>query len=91
MADAARKTDIAAQVPSMNNARDFAVASTDVLINDIGAVREGDSTKPPVSSVPGANASQTVFINGKKAVRKGDKLLDGTELTNGSNNVNIGD
>lgn len=90
MAEATRKIDLTSPPPG-GSARIFDQASDNVLINNIGAVRASDSTKPPVSSVPPANASQTVFINGKNAVRKGDTLADTSSVAQGSSNVNIGD
>lgn len=77
-------------------------ASTNVLINGIGAVRVGDEFEP--HGKPGGRhasasdykhvaeeGSATVFVNGKAAVRIGDPVdRDGDAIAAGSANVFIG-
>lgn len=73
--------------------------SSDVFVNDIGAVRAGDLCEPhttPVGdscvphTVPLSSYSGTVFVNGKGIGRKGD-FYNGHQITSGSGNVFAGD
>lgn len=72
-------------------------ASSDVLINGIGAGRVGDSyavhgcKSHPDHSGAIASGSATVFINGKAAGRVGDPVSCGGSVAAGSSNVFIGD
>ncbi len=61
-------------------------ASTDVLINNLGAARVGDkdSKIPPQVRAEG---SPTVFVNNKKLVRVDDKDSGGDKMVLGSPNV----
>lgn len=73
--------------------------SSDVYINDRGAVRFGDRTTAHlvpsrrcfvhVASVN--QGSRSVFINGKRAARVGDSIAGCTSIAQGSRNVFIGD
>jgi len=67
--------------------------SPDVFINGRNAALATASTAkcekhPPTVRV--AEGSTNVFINGKPAARKGDKLTCGSRIASGSNNVFIG-
>nr|DAG77000.1 MAG TPA: Baseplate wedge protein [Caudoviricetes sp.] len=71
-------------------------ASSDVLINGMGAARVGDIYAPHGCSVHAAHSgaissgSSTVFINGKPAARVGDSVSCGGAVAEGSPNVFIG-
>lgn len=72
-------------------------ASPDVLVDGVGAVRQGDAFEPhakPKESDHNRNlkgGSATVFINGKPAGRAGDAVSCGGEVAGGSSTVFIGD
>jgi uncharacterized Zn-binding protein involved in type VI secretion len=78
--------------------------SSNVLVNGVGAVRDGDTmgshpdgdpcTSSPINHAPGLSTfSPNVFVNGKAMGRIGDKYdSDGHYdhvITSGSKNVNI--
>lgn len=96
MPAAARRTD-----PGVPHCSGFTIrtASTDVLINDLGAARLDDvntthllpGSPCPAHSVPISQASTTVLINGRGAARVGDPFAGCTRVAAGSNNVFIGD
>ncbi len=63
------------------------LASTDVLINNLGAARVGDKdskTPTPQTKIEG---SPTVFVNNKPLVRVDDKDSGGDKMVVGSPNV----
>jgi uncharacterized Zn-binding protein involved in type VI secretion len=64
--------------------------SGNVLINSLGAAREGDSALcvGPADSI--SKGSSSVNINGKPAARMGDPTDHGGAITAGSLNVIIG-
>lgn len=69
--------------------------SSNVFINGLGAVREGDEFGPhnvgsSVHTLAMDVGSSTVFINGKSASRVGDVAQCGEYALIGSNNVFIG-
>lgn len=70
--------------------------STDVFINGIGAVRQGDIVAPHAfgGCVPDVSpltiCSTKVFINGRGAGRIGDKYTPDNIITSGSTNVFFG-
>lgn len=74
-------------------------ASSDVIIERLPAVREGDAFGPHACSSCNepehprhlASGSTTVFINGKPAGRAGDPISCGGTITEGSATVFIGD
>lgn len=77
----------------------IATASTDVFVNDRGAVRVGDSSsshlRPAgrrcaghVSSI--ASGSSTVFVNNRPIVRRGDPFGGCTQVAQGSPDVIAG-
>jgi len=77
----------------------IATASTDVLINDRGAARQGDVStshlRPGGRRCPGhvapiSKGSSSVFINGRPAARVGDPLAACTRVATGSADVIIG-
>lgn len=67
--------------------------SDDVLINGIGAVREGDAVASHIfpgcsSHAPGlATFSSNVFVNGKRIGRLNDTYGCGAKITSASSNV----
>ncbi|MDL2289087.1 PAAR domain-containing protein [Oscillospiraceae bacterium OttesenSCG-928-F05] len=71
-------------------------ASSDVLINGIGAGRAGDMYPPHTDPSPETDTdsisagSATVFINGRAAARIGDPIDNGGTVADGSGNVFIG-
>ena len=71
-------------------------ASPNVLINNKGAVRVGDSyathkrKKKVHAGRTASSGSGTVFINGKPAHRSGDGISCGDKAGSGSDNVLIG-
>lgn len=71
-------------------------ASTDVLINGLGAGRVGDEyashscPEHPEHNDHIASGSATVFINGKSAARVNDAVVIGGVVAEGSDNVFIG-
>lgn len=68
-------------------------ASTNVFINNIGAVRQGDQYAVHCNSSchqGKAMSSSTVFVNNKPVHRKGDKLSCGDQAIAGSPNVFAG-
>lgn len=70
--------------------------SGDVLINNIGAVRQGDVVKPHPAAGCGndgsaiTGCSSTVFVNGKGLARIGDEYTGDNTITSGSSNVFAG-
>lgn len=70
------------------------VASTDVLVNDLGSHRQGDKWKMHKckQSHDGslASGSPTVFVNDKQAGRIGDPVDCGSKVQMGSTDVFIG-
>lgn len=71
-------------------------ASGDVIINGIGAHRQGDSWAVHCNPTPSCHASVlaagsgTVFINGRQAGRIGDPVACGSSVASGSGDVIIG-
>lgn len=94
MPAAVRLNDICsghASFPPRNNV----AASTDVLINGMGAHRVGDGWAvhcDPTSCHAGveASGSGTVFVNGKPLARVGDQIDCGSTCATGSSNVFAG-
>lgn len=72
-------------------------ASSDVIINNKGAVRLGDgwavhcNHHPTCHDGKSSSSSKTVIINNKGSVRIGDSISCGDKVAQGSNNVIIGD
>lgn len=73
-----------------------AECSSDVFVEGYGVVREDDQIQyhTTVGCVPDTSRlttfSSTVYINGKKAARIGDKYTDDNTITSGSTTVFIG-
>lgn len=71
--------------------------SSDVFINGIGAVRQGDAMKVhagpgcPPHAPPLTSCSSTVFVNGKGIGRIGDVYGGNHPILTGSSNVFAGD
>lgn len=68
--------------------------SSNVLINNIGAHRTGDSiishsspSPSPVHSRAAGTGSYNVYVNNKNLMRLGDSVTCGGNLVTGSNNV----
>ncbi len=74
------------------------VGSEDVLVNNVGVVRQADQVKshthsPPAcpSHSPGLSSfSSTVFVNNKAIGRLGDAYDCGATISSGSSNVFAG-
>lgn len=105
MAQAARKSDRTSGSCSVGliccpHSRNGMIqdVSDNVLINRMGAFREGDTGScncPHGGSFKGTSGSGTVFINGKPASRIGDSTAcmscgQSGSVISGSPNVNIG-
>lgn len=68
-------------------------ASSNVFVNGIGAVRDGDSYKPhkgPSTHPETAKSGATVFVNGRAVHRTGDPCSCGDTAGQGSQNVFAG-
>lgn len=71
------------------------VGSGDVLVNNIGVVREGDNVESHTHSPPACpnhapglvSFSSNVFANNKKLGRLGDSYGCGATISSGSSNV----
>lgn len=72
-------------------------SSSDVIVNNRGAVRIGDKWAVHCNSHPRchdgntATASNTVFVNNKQVMRIGDSISCGDHSAQGSSDVIIGD
>ena len=66
--------------------------STDVLINGLGVVREGDAWGEHCDHTSyQLTASTSVFINGLRVAREGDQIACGSLCNESSTDVFIGD
>jgi uncharacterized Zn-binding protein involved in type VI secretion len=84
--------------PTCQGSTETDAGSSNVLINGIGAVREGDAVAshtldPPAcpSHAPGLSTfSSKVLVNGKGLGRLGDTYGCGAKISSGSDNVFAG-